>query len=98
MHDSPLVTLDELALILRKSIHSVRNDLSRNPAALPPRCRLPGTLRNLWRRQDVDAWLASYVIALDEPAPPRPARRGSGLAKRGAPTKAERIAKQQAAQ
>lgn len=98
MDNNQLLTIDDLAQILRKSIHSVRNDLSRNPAALPPRCRLPGTLRNLWRRQDVDAWLASYVIALDEPAPPRPARRGSGLAKRGAPTKAERIAKRQAVQ
>lgn len=88
-----LLTIDDLAQILRKSIHSVRNDLSRNPTALPPRCRLPGTLRNLWRRQDVDTWLASYVINPEEPAPPRPARRGSGLAKRGAPTKAERLAK-----
>lgn len=92
--DNQLLTIDDLALILRKSIHSIRNDLSRNPDALPPRCRLPGTLRNLWRRQDVDAWLASYVITPDEVPPPRPARRASGLSKKGAPTKAERLRRQ----
>ena len=89
-----LITIEDLAPILRKSVHSVRNDLSRNPDALPPRCRLPGTLRNLWRLEDVSAWLASYVIIPGEAAPPRPARRASGLNKKGALTKAERLRRQ----
>lgn len=81
-----LLTTDDLARLLRKSVHTIRHDLTRNPRSLPPRCALPGTNRSLWRPQDVEAWLAAHVVT---PPPPTtlPHRR------RGAPTKAERIAK-----
>lgn len=79
-----LFTTDDIARILRKSVHTVRHDLTRNPRSLPPRCALPGTNRNLWRPQDVEAWLASHVAA-PIPDAPQPVRR-----RRGAPTKAER--------
>lgn len=86
---SELLTVEDLARILRKSVHTIRHDLTRNPRSLPPRCDLPGTNRNLWRRQDVEVWLAAHVVVTPPPAT-LPHRR------RGAPTKAERIARQQA--
>lgn len=88
-----LLTTDDLARLLRKSIHSIRHDLTRNPLSLPPRCALPGTNRNLFRPQDVEAWLASHVVTPD-PLPCTTKQKS----KRGAPTKAEGLAKKQAAQ
>lgn len=90
-----LLTTDDLARILRKSIHTIRHDLTRNPRSLPPRCALPGTNRNLFRPQDVEAWLASHVVT---PTPDPVLFPEKPRSKRGAPTKAERLAKQQAAQ
>lgn len=86
---SELLTVDDLSRVLRKAASSIRSDISRNRAALPPLCRLPGTNRTLWRRKDVEAWIAAHVVT---PPPPTtvPHKR------RGAPTKAERIAKQAA--
>lgn len=90
-----LLTVQDLAQILRKSIHSVRHDVNRNPRSLPPRVVLPGTQRLLWRSHDVEAWIASHIDAsqtvpvaqsaahLAEPPPRR---------KRGRPSKAEQIA------
>lgn len=90
---SGLLTVEDLSRILVKAPATIRHDVGRNPRSLPPRCALPGTNRNLWRPQDVEAWLASHVVAPDPiPQPPKT------KSKRGAPTKAERIAKQQVAQ
>lgn len=57
-----LVSVDQLALLLHKSPASVRSDASRNPATLPPICRLPGNKRLLWRPEDVSAWFAKFVV------------------------------------
>lgn len=85
-----LLTVDQLSACLQKSVASIRSDVTRNPQALPPICRLPGTKRLLWRVEDVEAWLAEHVI-------------GSGFvtsgvehqrARPGRPTKAAQIAKQ----
>lgn len=84
---SELLTTEDVARIIRKSIHSVRHDLKRNPLSLPPRCAIPGTNRNLWRPQDVEAWLESFVVT---PAPFSQAPKR----KRGAPTKAERLSRE----
>lgn len=56
-----LLTTEDLARILRKSIHSIRHDIQRNPDALPPRCHIPSARRNLWREEDVRAWLENYI-------------------------------------
>lgn len=83
-----LLTAEDLSFVLRRAVSSIRSDLSRNPRGLPPRVVLPGSRRSLWRLKDVEAWLAAHVVT---PPPPTtvPHKR------RGAPTKAERIAKQQ---
>ncbi len=84
-----LLTIQDLALILRKSVSSIRSDLSRNPSSLPPRCLLPNTLKNLWRPPDVDDFLLRHVELTNE-APSRASRRASGLSKPGRPPNTER--------
>lgn len=90
----PLLSVDELASYIHKSVASIRSDATRNPQSLPPICRLPGTKRLLWRIEDVEQWLSQYVAdsaytltsANQTQHPPTP--------KRGRPTKAEQVAKQ----
>jgi len=86
-----LLTVDQLAAWLRKSIASIRSDATRNPQSLPPVCRLPGTKRLLWRVEDVESWLGAHVaksVLISEPGelPASP--------RRGRPTKAEQVARQ----
>ena len=56
-----VLAVEQLSLIIHKSPASIRSDASRNPSALPPICRLPGNKRLLWRLEDVQSWLASFV-------------------------------------
>lgn len=58
---SELLDVNQLAQILHKSPASIRSDASRNPAALPPICRLPGNKRLLFRLIDVHEWIAGHV-------------------------------------
>lgn len=61
MSSLELMDVAQMALLLRKTVSSIRSDVSRNPMSLPPICRLPGSRRLLWRFDDVNAWLASCV-------------------------------------
>ncbi len=54
----PLVTIEELAIALRRKVSGVRSDVQRFPERLPPRCKIPGSRRLLWRRVDVEAGCA----------------------------------------
>ena len=86
-----LLTVDQLAEYLQKSVASIRSDATRNPRSLPPICRLPNTKRLLWRAEDVERWICLHVAGADshsvtELASPEKPRRGR-------PTKAESIAK-----
>lgn len=78
-----LLTVEQLALCLHKSVASIRSDATRNPCSLPPICRLPGTKRLLW--------LAEHVISqgLDDRAV-----KSADMPRRGRPTKAEQLARQ----
>ncbi|GAB2808118.1 hypothetical protein GCM10027021_35920 [Dyella kyungheensis] len=80
--------VDDLAALLHRQVHTIRNDASRAPYRLPPRCALPGQKRLLWRKDDVLAWLAAAVAVETQPMSseaPRP--------RRGRPTKAEQRAR-----
>lgn len=87
-----LLTVDELAPIIRKSVETIQSDASRNPKSLPPICRLPRTKRLLWREEDVERWLAAHVDGMTEAA--AIAVSGQHQPRRGRPTKAEQIAKE----
>lgn len=83
-----LLSVEQLAACLHKSVSSVRSDATRNPQSLPPICRLPGTKRLLWRSDDVEAWLSKYVRPSASEITPQIAKNSR---KRGRPTKAEQI-------
>jgi hypothetical protein len=52
-----LLDADELGKILGRSPHTLKRDLRRNPAAVPPRMQLPGTRLLRWRPEVVRKWL-----------------------------------------
>lgn len=81
-----LLSVEQLSVCLHKSVASIRSDASRNPQALPPICRLPGTKRLLWRADDVESWLAKHVLSPLLPVAPEPP---AGARKRGRPRKTE---------
>jgi len=56
-----LLTLEELAQLLGRSPQTIKKDLRRNPAAVPPRLRLPHTRLLRWRAEDIAAWLAAHA-------------------------------------
>jgi hypothetical protein len=56
-----VLTVEQLARFIHKTPASIRSDASRNPIALPPICRLPGTKRLLWLREDVRQWMSACV-------------------------------------
>lgn len=86
-----LLTVDQPAQCLRKSVASVRSDATRNPQSLPPLCRLPGTKRLLWRVEDVEAWLGAHVTSSVDTTVSTDI---SPMPRRGRPTKAEQIMRQ----
>ncbi|MAB98755.1 MAG: hypothetical protein CMK71_11925 [Pseudomonadaceae bacterium] len=85
-----LLTVDQLSAFLQKSVASIRSDVTRNPQALPPICRLPGTKRLLWRVEDVEAWLAEHVVGSALAKPVAEQER----ARPGRPNKAAQVARQ----
>jgi predicted DNA-binding transcriptional regulator AlpA len=56
-----LMDINELAALLQRSPETIRKDLTRNPAAVPPRVVLPRTRLLRWRTADVDTWLRAHV-------------------------------------
>jgi predicted DNA-binding transcriptional regulator AlpA len=56
-----LIDIQELAALLQRSPETIRKDLRRNPAAVPPRVILPGARLLRWRPADVDGWLFAHV-------------------------------------
>lgn len=87
-----LLTVEQLAVYLHKSVASIRSDATRNPASLPPICRLPGTKRLLWRIEDVDGWIARHIQG-DSGVASIPA--DSDRPRRGRPTKAKQVTRRQ---
>jgi len=56
-----LIDIHALAAMLQRSPETIRKDLTRNPAGVPPRVLIPGTRLLRWRTADVDAWLRLHV-------------------------------------
>lgn len=87
---SSLLTIEQLAAVLHKSVETLKSDRYRAPERLPPAIVGIGR-RILFRQEDVDAWLQGHVVSpasslqLAEPIKRR----------RGRPTKAEQMARRQ---
>ena len=88
-----LLTVEQLATYIHKSVASIRSDATRNPTSLPPICRLPGTKRLLWRIEDVECWIAQH-IRTESDVPVVILAEDDSRPKRGRPTKAEQVARQ----
>lgn len=56
----PVIGVEELAALLRKSVVTILNDRSRAPVKLPPECTPPGTKSPIWLLSDVLKWLADH--------------------------------------
>lgn len=61
MDELKLLGVNELAAVLHRSPKTVRSDVTRRPETLPPRVRVPGGRKVLWRAADVAAWLEEKV-------------------------------------
>ena len=59
--DAAIIDIDGLAVLLGRKRSSIATDMVRNPAAVPPHFKLPGTKRPLWLVVTVHAWLLSHA-------------------------------------
>ncbi|MCP5268402.1 MAG: hypothetical protein H6943_05085 [Zoogloeaceae bacterium] len=82
----PVIGIEDLSRLLRKTPASILADRSRAPWRLPPDTTPPGSKQPLWLLQDVLDWLAQFRKAATSPPP-----REESLVRCGAPTKAERV-------
>lgn len=57
----PLLTVEDLAAILKMHPGSIKNRHCKDPSSLPPTCRIPCNKRLFWRREDVLKWLELHV-------------------------------------
>lgn len=86
----PTLGVVELAQLLHLSEKTIRADLSRAPHSLPPPMRRRNQQRSnlVWVTVEVLTWMRDHISHRTLPAPK----------KRGAPTMAERVRRQQAAE
>lgn len=61
----PVLDLGDLASLLGRSPETIRKDLHRNPAAVPPRLVIAGTRLLRWRTVDVQAWMDQHVASVE---------------------------------
>lgn len=53
----------DMALLIKKSVLTLKRDVNRCPDSLPPRTIRPGSKKLLWRQSDFDKWIASLPTA-----------------------------------
>lgn len=53
------LTVEDLAVLLKRSVTTLKSDVSRRPHTLPPRLVVPGTKGVMWLESDVHEWLES---------------------------------------
>ncbi len=66
-----LLTLSEVAALLGRSEGTLRNDMIRNPKAVPPSIIIPGTRFRRFRKSDFQNWLAALPVDQPQVAPRR---------------------------
>lgn len=48
---------EDLSKLLHRSVATIKVDCRRRPQSLPPRLRIPGSVKLLWLESDVMTWL-----------------------------------------
>jgi predicted DNA-binding transcriptional regulator AlpA len=93
-----LLTIDEVADLLRVRPKTIHYNKSQHPERVPPWIRLPGFRSPLWRLKDVRAWIEQGVAGGEKERARIEEMRQEGLypfpkKKRGRPSKREALAK-----
>lgn len=87
----PVLGVEELSQLIKKSPAAIIADRSRAPYRLPPSCEPPESRQPLWLLDDVLDWLRHYQrVAVPPPAAPATP---AAPRRRGRPTKAEAAAR-----
>lgn len=55
-----LMTIQDVAQLLRRAPTTVATEVTKAPHKLPPRLRLPGSRKVLFLKTDVEAWLNDH--------------------------------------
>ena len=95
-----LLTIDEVADLLRVRPKTIHYNKSQHPERVPPWIRLPGFRSPLWRLKDVRAWIEQGVAGGEKERAKLEEARQEGLypfpkKKRGRPTKREAIGREE---
>lgn len=56
-----IITPAELAMLLHRSVRTIKVDVTRNPQTLPPVFRPPGTKKIMFRLVDVQKWMEALA-------------------------------------
>ena len=54
------IGVEELSVLLRRAVDTIRSDARRRPETLPPRIIIPGTSKLLWLEEDVVTWMKDH--------------------------------------
>jgi hypothetical protein len=54
------IGVEELSVLLRRAVDTIRSDARRRPETLPPRIIIPGTSKLLWLEEDVVNWMKEH--------------------------------------
>jgi predicted DNA-binding transcriptional regulator AlpA len=65
-----LLTIEDLAELLGRSVNTIRHDVTRAPHRLPPPVRLPDSRLVRWQPKVVAVWIEGHQPDL----PPKPRR------------------------
>lgn len=82
--DLQTINASELGKLIGRSTKSIMVDACRRPETLPPRFRIPGTRRLMWRVVDVREWMnALAAIQAEQRAAAREFARKQGITDHG---------------
>ena len=57
LDDMELLSAEDLAKLLHRTVRTIQADATRRPESLPPRFNIPGTRKLLWLEADVVEWM-----------------------------------------
>ena len=70
-----ILTIQDLADLLKKSVASVRSDITRAPGRLPPPLKIPGARAVRFSKDSLIEWIEGLASPPAAPSAPAPARR-----------------------
>lgn len=92
----PLLTIEDLSRLINRKTTTILVDRVRRPETLPPDCTPPSQKSPVWRLSIVLDWFSQYQKAAAAPRQSKTTQANEVKRGRGAPTKAQRIAKREA--